>query len=828
MKNENQIIEEKPSSWSEKFASQLNNPLTFVLFAAAIISFLLKEYSDVIVILIVVIFNGIVGVIQEGKAEQALAALKKMSSPMALIRDKDTVRSVPAISLQVGDVVLLEPGAGVPADLKLTEATHLSLEESALTGESLPVHKGAGDAAFMSTLVTNGRGEGVVTAIGMDTEIGKIAALLHKSQQDPTPLQIRLGRLGKMLSILALILCALLFILALFMGRDIPEMLVTAISLAVAAVPEGLTAIVTIVLAIGVSRLAGAGTIVRKLPSVETLGSVSVVCSDKTGTLTQNCMTVTTYYQNGKIYPAEKGAAPATLLEGFSLCNNGLLTKTQRIGDPTELALLDWAAAHHIRREDLERKYPRVDEIPFSSKTKQMTTKHSVNGGTLSYIKGACDFILDQCTDVEYFGTKKPLSAGMRRSIGEAVEELSSQGLRILALARDKTFLGLAGMKDPVRPESLPAVRHFREAGVRTVMITGDHKTTALAIARELELFDQPNISLEDQCLLGSELDRFSDEELAKRIERYRVFARVSPTHKVRIVQALQRNGLLVAMTGDGVNDAPSLKKANIGIAMGKCGTDVAKGAADMILTDDNFATIEKAIAGGRGIYENIRKSVLFLLSSNFGEIITMFAAVAAGLAVPLQAIHILWVNLITDSLPALALGMDKNDEASLMKQAPRDPDESLMAHGGWFCTCFYGALIAGISLFAFLTIPYFYLKNSGIELSLANFQTALSLPALLAQAQTYAFTTLGLSQLIHAIGMRDQRKSIFAMNHLNNPMMIVALLLGIALQVAVTEIPFLVDIFGTASLALHEWGYLSALSAIPMFAHQVLLWGKK
>ena len=821
MKQENRLIEEASPSRATKFISQLNNPFTLVLCAAAAISLLLGEYGDVLVILAVVLVSGIFGVIQEGRAEQALAALKKMTSPTALIRKNGAIRRVPAVTLQPGDVVLLEAGDQVPADLRLTEATHLSAEESALTGESLPVRKAAGQPVYMSTLITEGRGEGVVTEIGMDTEIGKIAALIHKSKPADTPLQKRLGKLGKSLSILALVLCALLFLLALAMGRDVAEMLVTAISLAVAAVPEGLPAIVTIVLAIGVSRLAKAGTIVRKLPAVETLGSVSVVCSDKTGTLTQNRMTVTAFYEDGRLWKAGE-KEPSQLLEGFVLCNDALISGRQRIGDPTELALLDWALRYRVTREALEIRLPRVDEEPFSSQARRMVTRHVQNGCVFSYMKGASDVVLDHCRRIRLRDTEQELTASRRRQVEQAVGNMAAQGLRVLALARDTTFLGLVGMKDPVRPESLPAIRRFREAGIRTVMITGDHRDTAYSIARELELAEAPS-----QCMTGAELDQLSDEELQKRIGRCRVFARVSPGHKVRIVNAFQSAGHLAAMTGDGVNDAPSLKAADIGIAMGKCGTDVAKGAADIILTDDNFATIEKAIAGGRGIYENIRKSVLFLLSSNFGEIMTMFAAVAAGLAIPLQAIHILWVNLITDSLPALALGMDKNDEDRLMRQPPRSPEESLMAHGGWFCTIFYGLLIAGLSLGAFLMLPMRALAQAGLPVTLETLRLALGDTALLARAQTYAFTVLGISQLFHAIGMRDQHLSVFAMRHRENPMMFLAFFLGLGLQAAVTEIPFFIRLFGTAPLTLHEWGFLLALSSLPVFAHQLLLLGK-
>lgn len=820
MKMENKLVEEKNSSRTEKFVSQLLNPLTYVLFGAAGISFFLREYGDVLVILLVVVFNGIMGVIQEGKAEQALAALKKMTTPMALVCRNGQVLKVSAVSLQPGDEVLLEPGSQVPADLKLTDTTSLAIEESALTGESFPVQKKIGDAAFMSTLVTAGRGKGIVTAIGMDTEIGRIAALIQKSKPEPTPLQQRLNQLGKALSLLALGLCALLFVIALALGREPAEMLVTAISLAVAAVPEGLPAIVTIVLAIGVGRLAHAGTIVRKLPSVETLGCVDVVCSDKTGTLTQNRMTVSSCFYYEREFPANSPQIPAPLLEGFCLCNNSLLSGKHRLGDPTELALSVWAADHGCFRDALEERAPRIREVPFSSLTKEMLTTHRSGSSTYSYRKGAPDVILKHCRKQLTPTGASDLTAEARRRLMQSIERLSARGLRLLALARDDVFLGIACLKDPLRPESLPAVRAFRRAGIRTVMITGDHPLTAAAIAAELTLIDEPQST---QVMTGSELELISDEHLAERVENISVFARVTPTHKVRIVQALQRTGHLVAMTGDGVNDAPSLKEADIGVAMGGCGTDVAKGAADMILTDDNFATIRSAIAGGRSIYENIRKSVLFLLSSNFGEIMTMFFCVACNLAVPLKAIHILWVNLITDSLPALALGMDRNDEDALMSRPPRPQSESLMAHGGWFCTCFYGSFIAAISLVAFLTVPFFYLKQLGLPMTLPHLREALAIPSLLTQAQTYAFTTLGISQLFHAIGMRDERRSIFSMKLSENPVMILAFFLGLLLQLAVTELPFLVELFETVSLAWHEWGYLLALSATPLFVHQIL-----
>lgn len=829
----NVLEDEAKESAFGRLMQQLNDPLIFILFVAAAISLFLKEYGDTAIILAVVTLNAVVGVIQEGKAERALEALKEMTSPHAYIREGTQIREIPAADLIPGDVVVLEAGSQVPADLRLTEAVNLKIEEAALTGESVPVSKNVTDknVAYMSTNVTYGRGEGVVTAIGMDTEIGKIARMLQATKTEMTPLQKRLADLGKVLSTVSIFLCILLFFMAVLQKRDIGEMLITAISLAVAAVPEGLPAIVTMVLALSVSRMVKVNTIVKRLPSVETLGCVSVVCSDKTGTLTQNRMTVTKCYVNGQMQDAVglDAGLHQYFIHGFTLCNDASLAEGQRRGDPTELALLDMAAHYNIFREELESRLPRTDEIAFDSDRKMMSTLHREHGKGISYTKGSPDEILERCKYIQVDGVKQPMNPGYKKRIQKALSEMTGKGLRVLALGMREnatvleenglTFLGLAGMADPVRPEAARAVREFAGAGVTTVMITGDRIDTAYAIARELGIAN--DIS---ECLSGEELEHMEDAELERRMRNTRVFAHVSPEHKVRIVTACKKNGSITAMTGDGVNDAPSLKTADVGIAMGMAGTDVAKNAADIVLTDDNFATIAKAIAQGRSIYENIRKSVLFLLSSNFGEIITMLAAVALGLASPLKSSHILWINLITDSLPALALGIDEEENKSYMDRPPRKKDESLFAGGGWSCTCFYGVLIACISMAAFLQYPVGMLMQQGGKVTLAGIQELLMMPEILNRSQTYAFTVLGMAQLFHAIGMRDVETSLFRMNHLENRLMLLALVVGIGLQMAVTEIPYLIALFGTCKLEIFDWVKLLILAAMPLLAHEILI----
>ncbi len=851
----NRLQEPEQPSFFSRLLSQFMDPLIYVLAAAGVISVFLGEIGDACIIAAVAALNGAVGMIQEGKAKKALDALKKMTRLKAVVRRDQTDQEIDAAELVPGDLVVLDAGRQVPADLRLLWTEGLRAEESALTGEAAPVHKDAGfsaaaglpvgdrkNMAYMSSNVTAGRGIGMVTATGMDTEIGRIARLIREAPMEATPLQKRLGDLGGALSILAVALCAALFGLAVWQKRDVGEMLITAISLAVAAVPEGLPAVVTIVLALSVSRMARVHTIVRRLPSVETLGAVSVVCSDKTGTLTMNRMTVKEVLDAGELLdeggsgrrrrPGRgKGATTPgqeELLRAFVLCNDAELNKKGRIGDPGELALLEYAEKEGPwTKGELERQLPRTAERAFDPERKRMTTVHRTEAGAVSYTKGAPDVILERCSRYLSGGGERPLTGSSRRRLQDRISWLSGQGLRVLGAARsdgdgrkeeDMVFLGLAAMADPPRPEAAHAVAMFKRAHVRTVMITGDHRDTALAIARRLGIAEDGS-----QCISGAELDRMDDAALKERAETAAVFSRVSPDHKVRIVRALKENGSIVAMTGDGVNDAPSLKAADVGIAMGQTGTDVAKQAADMVLTDDDFATIEKAIEEGRGVYENIKKAVIFLLSSNFGEIMTMFTAIALSLPSPLKASHILWINLITDSLPALALGTDKNDGPALMEEPPRGKDESLFSRGGMACTLFYGFLIAVISLTAFLRLPVGILAAEGRRITVESLSLVLGDPAVLARCQTYAFTVLGLSQLFHAVGMRDVGRSVFRMNHLENRLMLAAAALGVFLQVLVTENSRLVALFQTAALSGAEWRELLFLAAAPMAAHELL-----
>lgn len=825
------VLKEAPEKNAlQRFLAQLNDPLIFILFIAASISMLLGEYSDTLIILSVILVNALVGVIQEGKAQRALHALKEMSSPKALLIKDGNTTEIPAADLIPGDEVLLDAGRQIPADLLITESNCLKIEESALTGESLPVEKDTHthNRAYLSTNVTYGRGKGTVTAIGMDTEIGKIASLINEVPAESTPLQKRLSDLGKLLSILSIALCALLFLIAIIQHRNVMEMLITAISLAVAAVPEGLAAIVTMVLALSVSRMVKVNTIVKKLPSVETLGCVSVVCSDKTGTLTQNKMSVTACYTDGRLLPPEELSREAhrSFVEGFALCNDA----SARIGDPTELALLDMAAGLHVYRPVLETRLPRIDEIPFDSDRKMMTTLHRMGSSSVSYTKGSPDEILKRCTHIRLDGKVVPFTPAHKQNIRNAIKEMSSRALRVLALAmrtgdrkateKELIFVGLAGMKDPIRPGVAEAVTSCQKAGVKVVMITGDRVDTAYAIAGELSIADSMS-----QCMTGSQLDHLPDAEFKKAVRNIHVFAQVSPSHKTKIVKALKETGNVVAMTGDGVNDAPSLKSADVGIAMGKAGTDVAKNASDIILTDDNFATIVKAIEQGRSIYANIKKSVLFLLSSNFGEIITMLTAILFGFASPLKPSHILWINLITDSLPALSLGVDCSDTSHFMKRPPRPKDENLFADGGLSCTVFYGLLIGFISISAFLYLPIQTLRASGIAITPSHIRGLLLLPDVLTRSQTYAFTVLGMSQLFHAIGMRDVDCSLFRMKHFTNKLMMLAVVLGIALQALVTTVPYFIKAFGTVPLSFSDWKMLLLLAAMPLLAHEFLYW---
>lgn len=805
----NEFLEEKKKTRLSMFFSQMRDPMIYILFGATFLSAILKEVGDSIIIIAIIILNSIIGMVQENKAEVAMEALKKISSPSALVKRDGRLMEIDAGLLVQGDIVILEAGRRVPADLRLIETVHLKIDESLLTGESVPSEKDADfvlseskegmdrlNMAFMSTSCVYGRGQGVVVATGMETEVGKIAAILGMQETQRTPLQKRLYELGKFLGILALFACGVFFLTGILQGRDVFTMLLTSIALAVAVIPEGLPAIITIVLALGVQRMVKINTIVRKLPAVETLGAVTIVCSDKTGTLTQNKMTVMRTF-----------GEEDTLIKGMVLCNDGIIRDGESFGDPTETALLVYGEKNGIYKEELESQLRRINEKSFDSVRKMMTTVHeNKDGDIISFTKGATDQILKYCSHYVIGTETFPLTDREKEKILEQASSMAKDALRVLALSyklrdynaqeEDMVFVGLMGMIDPPRPEAKEAIRLFTEAGVKTVMITGDHKDTAVAIGKELGL-----IHNDLMCITGDELGALSQEELNDVIMDYKIFARVSPSHKVTIVKAFQSRGHIVSMTGDGVNDAPSLKVADIGVAMGISGTDVAKGASDMILTDDNFATIEKAIEEGRNIYGNIKKAVLFLLSSNFGEILTMFTAIILGLAAPLRAVHILWTNLITDSLPALALGVDPKN-SHLMKEEPRDPNESIFANGGYILTLTFGAVIAAVTLTAFLIAP------TGDIL----------------KAQTYAFTVLAVSQLFNAVGMRDLNKSVFKMNHKENPMMIVAFFTGLLLQILVTEAGFLNGIFETVHLTFSEWTMLFCLSMGPLVAHELLV----
>lgn len=839
----NELPKAKKKTIFTAFLGQMNNAMIYVLLIAAVISFVMaiieKEdsYFEPILILTIVIINGIIGTIQELKADKALEALEKLSAPTTIVRRNGELQELKASELVPGDIVILEEGRTIPADLRLITSVNLKVSEASLTGESVPVEKDAslvydkpmpiGDrknVVYMSTPVTYGRGEGVVIGTGLQTEIGQIAKMLSSTKQEETPLQKRLADLSKLLGIITLVLVALLFTIALINRQDIKEMFLLSISLAVAAVPEGLPAVVTITLALGVQRMVKVNTITRRLPSVETLGAVSVICSDKTGTLTQNVMTVVSSYLNEKQYETADFTAQnvSELADGLSLCSDATVDHGV-YGDPTEIALVNFANVIDHHKDDLEKRTPRVLELPFDSVRKMMSTLHQTEKGFVQYTKGAMDNILKFTTHIIINGVTREITKKDLENINKLAANMAKRALRVLALAKKEvsfkaiaeeklTFIGLVGMVDPPRPEAIPAVSNLRGAGITTIMITGDHADTAYAIAHELGITDSPS-----NVMTGAQLDELDEAALKDALLTKRVFARVSPENKVQIVNALQANGEIVAMTGDGVNDAPSLKTADIGIAMGITGTDVAKGAADMVLTDDNFASIEKAVQEGRGIYENIKKTVWFLLSSNFGEVITMLAAVLIGYPFPLSALHILWVNLITDGIPALALGADTKDP-DIMKEKPRHKKESLFAKGGYAITIFYGTVIALITTLAFLYLP---IVVHGVN-SIAQINAVFADEAVLRKAMTFAFTTLGVSQLFHMFGMSNINRTFFRQFSKQKWFLWVAFVIGFVLQVAVTEIHVLTTAFGTTELSLTEWLVLAALSTTPLVIHEI------
>lgn len=838
-------LEGKPKkSLLSLFLAQLKDMLIYVLLGAAVITLFIGEYVDAVIIILVVILNAVIGVVQEAKAEKAVEALQQMTTPRSLVRRDGEAKEINSEEVVPGDIIILDAGRYVPADLRLVESANLQIEESALTGESVPTSKDAGkiledpktpigdkvNMAFMSTLATYGRGEGVVVATAMDTEIGKIAKILEEDNNELTPLQKRLDELGRILGFIAIGICAVIFIVAIIQKRDLFEMFLTAISLAVAAIPEGLAAIVAIVLALGVTRMSKINAIVKKLPAVETLGSVNIICSDKTGTLTQNKMTVVKQYtlHNLKdipvedVRPMQAGKDEADLIKSLVLCSDATYENGQGTGDPTEVALILLGNRFNLTKAELNAKHKRVSEKPFDSDRKLMSTLNEEGAGYRVHTKGAIDNLLSISTSALINGQIVPLTDALKADYLRITEEMSNDALRVLGVAykdtpklmvpedmeQDLTIIGLVGMIDPPRLEVRDSIKEAKAAGITPIMITGDHKNTAVAIAKELGIAT----SLE-QSITGAEIDDFSEEEFSKKINDYRVFARVSPEHKVKIVRAFKSHGNIVSMTGDGVNDAPSLKYADIGVAMGITGTDVAKGASDMILTDDNFTTIVNAIEEGRNIYNNIKKAVIFLLSCNLGEVITILASILFFWPVPLMPTQILWINLITDSLPAIALGIDPGDK-DVMKKKPRDPKESFFARGAGLRAIIGGLLIGILTLAAF----YFGLSEHGYSLGAKNIPEEV-----LTYARTMAFVVLAGSQLFYSLTIRSSSKSIFQIGVFSNKYLIGSIIIGFVLQLGVISIPFLAEAFKVHNLSLRDWGIVILFALIPLVVNEII-----
>ena len=839
---QNRLKGKPKKSIIQRFFAQLQDVLIYVLLGAAVITIAVGEGIDAIIILMVVFLNATIGVIQESKAEKAIEALEKMTTPRSLVRRDGEVREINSENVVVGDIVILDAGRYVPADLRLIESANLQIEESALTGESVPAEKNAKDLhedpktpigdksnmAFMSTLTTYGRGEGVVIATAMETEIGKIAKILDEDAGAMTPLQKRLGELGKTLGYIAIGITLVILVIALLQDRPLFEMFLTAISLAVAAIPEGLPAIVAIVLALGVTRMSKINAIVRKLPAVETLGSVSIICSDKTGTLTQNKMTIVKIYTAGNLIDVPiEGTEFATnnidekeLIRSFVLCSDATYENGESTGDPTEVALIMLGEKCDLGRRKLHSEHKRVGEKPFDSDRKLMSTLNQTENGYRVHTKGALDNILKLSSTALVNGKVVPLTDEMKNDYLKVAEEMSDNALRVLGSAfkvtdsiispqemeKDLTVIGLVGMIDPPRLEVKDSIAKAKGAGITPVMITGDHKNTAVAIAKELGI-----ASSLDQSITGSEIDELSEEEFLKRVKSYRVFARVSPEHKVKIVKAFQSHGNIVSMTGDGVNDAPALKIADIGVAMGITGTDVSKGASDMILTDDNFTTIVHAIEEGRKIYNNIKKAVIFLLSCNLGEVVAIFFAVLFNWPLPLLATQILWINLVTDSFPAIALGVDPGDK-DVMSKKPRKPKESFFAHGAGQRAIVGGTLIGILTLVAF----YFGLAEFGYSVNSKDIPEHV-----MTNARTMAFAVLAGSQLFFSFSMRSIYQSVFKIGLFSNRYLVGAVILGFILQIGVITIPAFANAFKVQNLSAFNWGLVMLFSIVPFILNE-------
>ena len=819
---ENLLRGKKKKSLAAEFFEQFKDFTVIVLLIASGVSFATSfleergDFADPIMILIIVILNAAVGVIQQRRAEHSLEALKNMSAPTAtVIRDgKETI--IPASKLVRGDIIEVRAGDLVPADARLITSHSLFAQESALTGESVPCEKDARTAVkkgseqaeiknmiFSSTVITAGHARAVVTETGMDTAVGKIAHLLNTEDEPTTPLQIKLAKIGKALGIGALSVCALIFMLSILRGMGVLSAFMLSVSLAVAAIPEGLPAVVTVVLSLGVQRMAKSNAVIRRLPAVETLGAATYICSDKTGTLTQNKMTVTAACSASDEIPLTGDAAKKLFALAALCCDAKHTGKGEVSGEPTEAAIVAAAERSGTDTEKLRRKMPRTDEVPFSSERKMMSVAIKDGDKTITVAKGAPDVLIKHCTDIILNGRKIPMTSALREKILRLNSSLADRALRVIAVAAGDTkngkpdetglaFCGLIGMEDPPRKEAYEAVKTCRRAGITPVMITGDHAGTACATAKKLGI-----LSRSGECLTGAQIDKMGENEFAQAVRTCRVYARVTPEHKVRIVKALRAHGEVVAMTGDGVNDAPALKAADIGCAMGKGGTQVAQNAADMILTDDNFATIVKAVAGGRGIYDNIRRAIHYLLGCNIGEILCVFAATLFGMPAPLLPIQLLFINLVTDSLPALALGAEMPD-SRVMQRPPRDSAKSFFADRTGLDIVLEGMLIGALSLFAFVAGNSLF-KNSCVELG-----------------RTMAFAAQSLCEIAHSFNMRS-RRSVFSIGIFSNRKLTVCAALCAALQLTVMTVPPLAALFNVSALTPAEWLTVAALAISPI-----------